>query len=105
MKIIATKLETTAENERTFSTLKRVLSEKRERLSDSHVGDLVKISFEMRREFGGEIHKITKYTNMIKPLIEKRQKARRVQVQSAMSRMRPTRKASTIATESEEKSD
>ena len=71
LKIAAAKPESTSENERRFSVVDRIVTKKRENLSDSHVEDLTKISFESRREFGEELHKVVKYKSQITGKLKK----------------------------------
>lgn len=58
LKILEVRPESTAENERVFSNLKDVLGIKRTRLTDAHVEDLVKLSFESKRMFGENKYKL-----------------------------------------------
>ena len=94
LRIICAKPESTAENERTFSTLKRVVTTHRESLSDSHVADSRKISFEMRKQFGQDLHKIATYTPEVTKIVKKMKDKERARIKVAMCNLRAKRKAS-----------
>ena len=49
LEIIGCKMVSTAENERVFSKLRRIVTDERTQLSDANVAALVKISFEFRK--------------------------------------------------------
>lgn len=71
LRIAASKPNSTAECERSFSTMKRIVTPYRTSLTDGHVEDLIKISHETKRQFGPEeLYRISEYTGVVQGKLE-----------------------------------